>query len=48
VLTPGDVRDWVVEQFQDDGLPVPAWAYTDGPDILDEIKSRMKAHVDVG
>ena len=47
-LTPTDVQDWVVEQFQDDGLPVPAWAYTDGLDILDEIKSRIKAQVDVG
>jgi len=47
-LTPADVRDWVVEQFQDDGLPVPSWAYIDGQDILDEIKDKIKAHVDVG
>lgn len=47
-LTPTDIQDWVVEQFQDDNLPVPPWADTDGPAILDEIKYKIKAHIDVG
>lgn len=47
-LTPSDVQEWVVEQLVDDGQPVPPWAYTDGSDILDEIRSRAKAHASVG
>lgn len=44
-LTVTDVTEWVVEQFEDKGQPVPPWAYTDAQDILDQLKDRIEASI---
>lgn len=44
-LTPAQIQEWVVEQFEDEGQPVPPWAYTDGKQLLIELRDYAEQQV---
>jgi len=41
-MTPEQAQDWVVEDFEDNELDVPPWAYTDGKEILIEMRDQAE------
>jgi len=44
-MKPSDVQEWVIEQFEDDDLDVPPWAYTDGVEILVEMRDHIEQQI---
>ena len=44
-MTPKQAQEWVVEDFEDNELDVPPWAYIDGKEILIEMRDHAEQHV---